>query len=86
MRDFEAKYKATTLLLPLYPESFELKVRNDLFERYVDEVSRAERYAVDYNFDVDHTIDFISTVSNRSYELSFSKVLEKTFLIIKALF
>lgn len=74
-RDFKQKYNASTLLLPLYPESFGLKVRNDLFEQYVDEVvTRRERYAVDYNFDEDYCVDFISTTFNRSYELSFSKV------------
>ena len=74
-RDFEHQHSASTLLLPLYRDSFRLKIRDDLFERYVDEVvARRERYAVDRNFDVETSVDFISTAYKQSFELNFSKV------------
>ena len=71
--EFEKQKNYTTVWLPLHNESFDLKIRNDLFEQFVDEISWSERYVVDRNFDLTFYREHMSVLPPREYGLKFSK-------------
>lgn len=73
-KDFERTKNHSTLLLPLTEESFNLTIRNDLFEKYCEEeVSEREKYAIDIEADYEIYRDFIGETYNNSHTFNFSK-------------
>lgn len=84
-KNFESSKNSTTLHLPLKKESFNLKIRNDLFDQYVEEeVNPKERFVVDYNFEGFILRDYISDTFSKNYSLSFSKRIYSNFLKIES--